>query len=294
MYYELIGSAGFELSAAPGEKSEFDSDFRLLGDTDNGGLEVVSAPVLPVDSVRALSVVPTDSSNTNFRITFPPQPLDGEYEVRINPLATDLQQNLLDQDVDGVGGEAEDDRYVQRLSVTRDPLRVVAQNPTNAINGALEEFTVTFNVPIDPNSFATSDARVVGPGGEVTVTSIEQVNGTTFRVRVERTTEDGDYQIFVGPDITDPAGNPMDGDGDAIAGELEDRYEGSLQVAGGGPFVTNLTPTGVVSPGIASAEVTFSEPVRLSNFTSSDVILTGPDGVVPSPRFNRPVREPTR
>ncbi len=49
------------------------------------------------------------------------------------------------------------------MTVARDPLRVIAQNPTNVINGALEAFTVTFNVPIDPNSFATTDARVVGP-----------------------------------------------------------------------------------------------------------------------------------
>ena len=147
--------------------------------------------------------------------------------------------------------------------------------------GRSKNSTVTFNVPIDPNSFATTDARVVGPGGEVTVIDIEQLDATTYRVNVERTTEDGDYQIFIGPDITDPAGNPMDGDGDAIAGELEDRYVGSLQVAGGGPFVTSMTPTGIVSPGVAGAEITFSEPVRLTTFTAADIVFDGPDGLIP-------------
>ena len=140
VFFELIGSSGFELSAAPGEKTEFDSDFKLLGDTATGGLAVRSQLPPPTDSIRALSVVPVDGSGVTYRITFPPQPLDGQYELQIDPHATDLQGNPLDQDNDGVGGEPEQDRYIRQITVTRDPLRVIAQNPTNAINGALEEF----------------------------------------------------------------------------------------------------------------------------------------------------------
>ncbi|MDV6034600.1 MAG: hypothetical protein F9B45_31815, partial [Phycisphaera sp. RhM] len=212
--FNQTGGLGFELAAAEGEVAVFDaSTFQLVGSS--GGLSVKTNPVAPSSDIQILSVQSINPSNTTFRISFPPQPSDGEYALVIDPAATDLQGNPQDQDNDGIGGEAVEDRYVGRITVARDPLRVVSQSPTTSINGAFENFTVTFNIPIDPNSFATTDARVIGPGGVVTVTSIDQVDATTYRVNVQRTTEDGDYQLFIGPDITDPAGNRMDGDGDA-------------------------------------------------------------------------------
>ncbi|MEO1530342.1 MAG: Ig-like domain-containing protein, partial [Planctomycetota bacterium] len=279
--YDVSSGNGFELSAASGEKTEFDGDFVLVGDTAGGGLEVTTTALAPEVGISAFAVIPVDEQNLEFQLVFPAQPLDGEYELRIDPSLTDLQGNPLDQDNDGVGGETEDDRYISRVTVARDPLRVVSQTPSMTLNGAFEEFIVTFNVPIEPSSFATSDASVIGPGGAVTVNSIEQIDATTFRVKIERQTEDGVYQLFVGPDITDPAGIAMDTDGDAIPGELDDRYEGMIEVAGGGPFVTQFAPIGLQGPGISNAEVTFSEHVRLSSFTASDVVVTGPDGNVP-------------
>ncbi len=104
VFFELIGTCGFELSSAPGEKSAFDADFKLVGDTASGGLAVRHPRLPPNDSISALSVVPIDSGNTTFRVTFPPQPLDGQYELQIDPDVTDRQGNPLDQDNDGVGG----------------------------------------------------------------------------------------------------------------------------------------------------------------------------------------------
>ncbi|MEL6107215.1 MAG: CARDB domain-containing protein, partial [Planctomycetota bacterium] len=276
--YDASSGNGFELSAAQGERTEFNSDFVLVGDSAGGGLSVSTQALPPQVGIGVFAVIPIDDQNLEFQIAFPAQPLDGEYELRIDPSLTDRQGNSLDQDNDGNGGEPSEDRYVSRVTVARDPLRVVAQTPSMTLNGAFEEFIVTFNVPIDPGSFATSDASVIGPGGAVTVTDVEQIDATTYRVKIERQTEDGVYQLFVGPDITDPAGIAMDTDGDAIPGELEDRYEGSIEVAGGGPFVTQFAPVGLQGPGISNAEVTFSEPVRLSSFTPSDIVLAGPEG----------------
>ena len=46
-----------------------------------------------------------------FRITFPAQTATGTYHVRVGPDVLDLAGNPLDQDRDGVGGEATDDVY---------------------------------------------------------------------------------------------------------------------------------------------------------------------------------------
>ena len=42
---ENEGGASVELYAAPGNRPTFDATFRLVGDTTNGGLSVVSFPV---------------------------------------------------------------------------------------------------------------------------------------------------------------------------------------------------------------------------------------------------------
>ena len=44
VYWENTGSASIEVFAARGDKTEFDSDFKLVGDTANGGLPLVPDP----------------------------------------------------------------------------------------------------------------------------------------------------------------------------------------------------------------------------------------------------------
>jgi hypothetical protein len=51
LFGELGGGAYFDLSAAPGAKTSFDGDFRLVGDTLNGGLATAPA--------RQIGVIPT-------------------------------------------------------------------------------------------------------------------------------------------------------------------------------------------------------------------------------------------
>ncbi|MEM9826972.1 MAG: CARDB domain-containing protein, partial [Planctomycetota bacterium] len=198
-----------------------------------------------------------------------PQPLDGLYEFRLSSSVRDVSGNLMNPD-----------SYTSEITVDRQPLRIVSQSPSTSINGALEALTVKFNVPILESSFSPGDVRISGPGGNIAITDVERIDATTYRIRTERATEDGVYEIFVGPNVTDASGVAMDSDGDAVAGELEDRYVGSLQVTGGGPFVDTFSPSSVVTPGIDFVDVKFSEPVRLSSFSPEDVTISGPNGMV--------------
>ena len=277
--YEQSGGSGFELSAAVGELAAFDPAlFKLVGDVE--GLAVKTHPVQPTPSIATLGVEPVDATNTTFRLFFPPQPIDGDYELRIQPVAEDTSGNLHDQNANGVGGEATD-VYISTITVDRQPLRIVAQSPSETQVGALESLEVVFNVPIDEGSFSTGDVRITGPAGRVPATSIDRINDTTYRIDVARSTADGIYDIIVGPGIADVGGTLMDSDGDAIAGEVEDRYESTLTVSGAGPFVTAFAPDTIVPAPLSSVNVTFSEPVDLATFTVDDVALAGPDGVIP-------------
>ncbi|MEZ6135593.1 MAG: CARDB domain-containing protein [Pirellulaceae bacterium] len=280
LMFELTGSAGFELSAAPGEREAFGDDFVLVGDTAAGGLAVEHLPVAPEPSVQVLSVDSIQPNNRRYRITFPPQPFDGAYEIEILPTLSDASGNLMNQDNDANNGEFPQDRYVASVTVARDPLRVVSQTPVGSVTEAIEAIEVTFNVPIDPSSFSTADARLIGPSGEVAVTSIERLTDTRYRIRTARATADGNYQLLVGPDITDPAGIAMDSDSDAVVGELEDRYVGSLRLDGVGPQLQSMTPRSEVRGPIGFVDLTFSEALNLSTFTAVDVTIQGPEGSI--------------
>ena len=269
VFFELTGSSGFELSAAQGKKARFDDDFFLVGDT-----------AVFNDFVPTLGVEATDETNTTFRLYFPPQPIDGDYELRIQPSAQDRSGNIHDQNNNGIGGET-GDVYLTTITVDRQPLRIISQSPSGTQQGALESLDVTFNVPIDGGSFSTGDVRIDGPAGRVGVASIDRLSNTTYRINLNRSTADGNYQIVIGPGISDAGGTSMDSDGDAIAGEVEDRYEGTIIVAGAGPFVTDFTPRTISPAPLASVKVKFSEAVDLTNFTPADVVIMGPDGVVP-------------
>ena len=276
--FELTGLQGFELSAAEGEFADFDPEsFRLIGDVEAGGLSVNSSPVPPRSPIPTLSVFPLDIDNTQFRVTFPPQTIDQVYELRVGPNLTDVAGNALNQNNNGINGE-ETDQYIRSIEISRNPLRIISQSPTGTLNGALESLEVEFNFPIDEGSFSTDDVRAVGPGGRVSATSIDRLDATRYRINFERTTEDGEYEFVIGPNITDLAGTPLDSDQDAVPGELDDQYRGTLTIAGGGPFISDSSLSGSVPAPVSEIEVTFSEPIRQSSFTLDDVQLQGPDG----------------
>ena len=65
--------------------------------------------------------------------------------------------------------------------------------------------------------------RIVG------VDHIETTGPDAFDVVLDRPLENGDaYQVTIGPNVSDPAGNGMDSDGDGTAGEPEDAFVATL------------------------------------------------------------------
>ncbi|MEM1071126.1 MAG: CARDB domain-containing protein, partial [Planctomycetota bacterium] len=275
--FEQNQGEGFELSTAIGNQSSFDPGlFTLVGDT--GGLEVETRLKSPVPTFQTLGVRPLDGTDTTFRVFFDPVVQDDDYTLLVGPDVHDLRGNTMDQNQNGVQGEPVD-RYESVITIERDPLRVVSQTPNGALFGALESLFIEFNVPIDEGSFSSADVRINGPVGVVDVIGIARVNDTTYRIDVPRSTADGDYEIFIGPGITDLAGSRMDGDGDAIEGEISDRFESTIALTGAGPQVQAFDPLGTITGTLEFVDVKFSEPLLLSSLISGTTI-NGPDGEI--------------
>ena len=107
---------------------------------------------------------------------------------------------------------------------------VVARNgsPTDP----LDRIILTFNEAIDAATFTVADVvSLNGPLGSFAATAVQQVNTTQFEVEFDTQTELGDYQIVVGPQVLDVAGNAMDQDQDGIVGEtVDDQFTGEVSI----------------------------------------------------------------
>lgn len=101
---------------------------------------------------------------------------------------------------------------------------------------ALSQIEVRFNESIDVSSFTEEDIVLSGPDGPIAVTGLSEVTGsgaTRFQIEFAQQSQEGDYQVAIGPQITDTSGNLMNQDGDDVGGELDhDVFNGSASISG--------------------------------------------------------------
>ena len=110
-----------------------------------------------------LSVTRLD--DTHYRVSFVPQYVNGTYTLQIGPNVLDLAGNAMDQNRDSVPGQDPEDRYEGTFQIHRQPLRIVAQQPTGLVLGGIDTIDVTFSAPIATGSFTASDVVIQGPQG---------------------------------------------------------------------------------------------------------------------------------
>jgi subtilisin family serine protease/fibronectin type 3 domain-containing protein len=104
--------------------------------------------------------------------------------------------------------------------------QIVAISPSGITLDPVSSLRVTFDEVIDAATFTTDDiASFTGPSGPISVTEVQVVPGPSsrqFDVLFATQSEPGLYEIVIGPDVLDRAGNPMDQDGDTTGGEVPD------------------------------------------------------------------------
>ncbi|MDA8746488.1 hypothetical protein N9N28_17835, partial [Rubripirellula amarantea] len=270
--YTEDSSFYFSMYLAEGEYTEIDyNEFRIIELVENAsGPDVVR--------VNRLDAIPTDDTGTSFDLLFPVQTEVGDYELLVNAI-TDPYFNYFDINDDGIVNSF----YSFFVPITVQPkaLTILSLDPEGVITGALQHIDIEFNTPIAHGSFSTADVSIQGPSGSLLPTSITKLSDTRYRINVPRVTEGGDYDITIGPNITDLAGTPLNLDGDANAGEADDDVYSTRLTLGNdsvGPQVTNMTPTGLVAAPVSYVDVTFSEAILASSFTPDDIVASGPFG----------------
>src|SRR6185437_11600103 len=137
-----------------------------------------------------------------------------------------------------------------------------------------------FSEPINLNAFTPAQVTVTGPQTPV-VSTITLVGGSTYLITFATPLATaGNYQVTIAQSVAGINGFQMDQNGNGIAGETGDVFSANVTIDTTGPHVVSASPTGTLSSGQSFVNVTFSEPILASSFTTSQVSISGPNGVI--------------
>lgn len=148
------------------------------------------------------------NNNTSLQLTFSPQTTDGQYRLVIGPdiLAAD-DHSAMDQDNDGVAGEATQDAYTARFSFDSLTLHVTGSTPANNAIVTLPFTTLDldFSEPFDPATVQAQDL-VLSRG---TVTGAQVLDADTVRYTLSGIAGETNLTFsLAGAAMTDVYGNP--------------------------------------------------------------------------------------
>ncbi len=242
---------------------------------------------LSITSVQAVA----GSGNTKFTVAFAALTTDGTYTLKVGPNVNDTAGNPMDQNGNGVNGEASDtwsaDWVVSPPPADKTGARVTAGKFTLTNNQATGA-ALTFSEAIDPATFTLDDIVLAGPSGTLSVSSVAAVGGsgnTQFNITFPALTAAGTYTLTVGPKVLDVSGNPMDQNNNGVNGESSDSWSAKWEVSSQPPSdITGAQVTQgqwILTGGLAAgARLTFSEAIAPASFTPADAVLKGPGGTI--------------
>src|SRR5262249_39358589 len=152
---------------------------------------------------------------------------------------------------------------------------VTALTPLDAGASVLR---IEFSEAIRADSFTTADVRVTRPDASTVAEadlSVEAVDARTFLIHMPGNRAEGRYQVRIGPDVLDRAGNPMQQPGSATPAP----YRGSFTIDRTPPAFVSAAPQGTAAFLPDHFEVTFTEAVDLASLRAAATVA-GPTGSV--------------
>ena len=219
---------------------------------------------------------------TQLQLEFAALDVNGLYSMTFGPEIYDVEGLAMDQNENGVSGEADDD-YSFEFVVAADSSPGIAPSAGSLVaSGETEADSViiSFDQNMDTSSFdpVVDIQFFVGPEGDIwsSVSSFEWVSLTDLQINFEQQTAVGDYTIVVGPNILDLEGLPMDQNGDGTSGlSGVDWYSGTFTL---GSTAVPGDFNGDEQIDVADIDILCSE-IMSGNSSAAEFDLNG-DGVV--------------
>ena len=191
----------------------------------------------PDGAVPVTGITPTTpGANDAFTITFAEQTKVGDYKIQIGPDIRNAGGEKMDQNQNGILGEAGDvfESFPQALTNNKaaGPVIDVGTGFSGKAAGTFDKLQVVFQPSIngvDEATFTADDVTITDPNGKaVAVTKVTPVAGAfvpTFDITFAAQTELGDYKAVVGPDIFDLNGAGMDQNQDGTPLQADEKFE---------------------------------------------------------------------
>jgi subtilisin family serine protease len=180
------------------------------------------------------------------------------------------------------GGRLNVLRLVQEFATAGPVVRAMSPSGDSTFP-PVDHVRFTFNEPVDPTTFTFDqvDSFTDPLGNAIPVADIEPVpgsNNTQFDVTFNALTLAGPYTMVIGPNILDPAGNPMDQNHNNIPGEVpDDEYTARFTIQP--PAVVSTTLTGTFDrQTVDHGRITFNTPVDPYNFPPDQISILDQGG----------------
>jgi len=134
-------------------------------------------------------------------VSFTPQGVAGTYSLLFGPNILDQEGFALDSDLDGILGEAIEDRYTADIVVM--PPRVVQSYPDSDVNEQVDAVRITFDRTMDITSFdPTLDLiSFSGPDGAIDITDYAWIDPQILEIRFNTQEKSGIYQWVLGAQV---------------------------------------------------------------------------------------------
>ena len=188
------------------------ADVRMTGPS--GALDLSSAVIEATPDPRGYALVFAAELSA-----------EGAYTLVVGP-------DILDTGGQGFAGGL---AHTNRFQIDRSGPRLVSLTPASPAAGKVSFWDLTFSTPVVASSFTAADVKVTGAGFPG-IRSVTLLSNAVWRVTFSAPLPAADYEVAIGPEVVDAAGNRMDQDADGVAGEPEeDVYRTNVPGVGGGP-----------------------------------------------------------
>ena len=213
----------------------------MIGKDRNDSITLSFSSALDADSFSLDLVSMTDKNGKNvvinsyeingnkLTLNYDPITAEGKYTLTLSEKIKNVDGGYLDQDLNQTAGEA-DDNYTLNLTADFTAPKVLKVTPDTDFAGTLNTLQITFSGAIDFASIKDQISLITPSGKTVTPANIKQLTGSCIEVTVPEQTAYGEYQIRVGNQIMDLAGNKLDQNGDGVFGAEDDVFTGKFSI----------------------------------------------------------------
>ena len=208
-----------------------------------------------------------DVEGHNIRVGFAAMQTESNYRLELSSAILDIAGGALQPEPrPGKGHDV--------LKVNLGAPRISHMEPGGDFTGTLSGITLYFTEAINLTTLKNA-VSIIGPDGKkVSITSVESLGGTAYRVNVAEQTAYGQYTVTVASSVENWAGNRMDQNENGTFGEDSDAYTGSFNIAD-----VDLSITGVTVEQNPTAGETLSIAWTGANSTGYELKGCWTDGV---------------